>query len=78
MSTERTKIEDEIKEELQTSLSGHGLHVDNFYLSSLNPVEGNVLEPSVDEVKEEPELPKTKEEIKSGRIISGNVPEQRN
>jgi len=77
LSTERTKIEDEIKEELQQSLAGHGLHVDNFYLSSLTPIEGNVMEAVMDDAREEPKLPKTKEEIENSREISGNVPEQR-
>ncbi len=73
LSTERTKIEDEIKEELQQSLSTHGLHVDNFYLSSLTPIEGSLIEEKV----AEPEPAKTKEEIEKSRLISGNVPEQR-
>jgi len=76
LSIDRTKIEEEIKEELQTSLSAHGLHVDNFYLSSLTPVGDNVAEEKV-RVKEEVEMPKNKEEIKKKRVISGNVPEQR-
>jgi hypothetical protein len=51
--------------------------VDNFYLSSLTPIEGNVMETAMDDVREGPELPKTKEEIENSREISGNVPERR-
>lgn len=40
LSTDRSIIEDEVKRELIESLSPHGLHVDNFYLSSLTPIEG--------------------------------------
>jgi regulator of protease activity HflC (stomatin/prohibitin superfamily) len=40
LSTNRTLIEDEIKDELRASLTQHGLNVDNFYLSSLTPFEG--------------------------------------
>lgn len=77
LSIDRTKIEDEIKEELQTSLATHGLHVDNFYLSSLTPVDGKVAEEKVVKVKKEVKMPKSKEEIEESRTISGNVPKQR-
>ena len=40
LSTDRSIIEDEIKEELMDSLTQHGLNVENFYLSSLTPIEG--------------------------------------
>ncbi len=40
LSTDRSIIEDEVKQELINSLAQHGLHVDNFYLSSLTPFEG--------------------------------------
>lgn len=40
LSTDRSMIEDEVKQELRDSLATHGLHVENFYLSSLTPVEG--------------------------------------
>jgi len=40
LSTNRSIIEDEVKAELIDSLNQHGLHVDNFYLSSLTPFEG--------------------------------------
>jgi regulator of protease activity HflC (stomatin/prohibitin superfamily) len=69
LSTDRSLIEDEVKEELKTSLEQHGLDVDNFYLSSLTPLEGVV----VDDIKTlDAELPKTEEEIKGQRLISSN------
>jgi len=69
LSTDRSLIEDEVKEELRMSLEPHGLDVDNFYLSSLTPLEGM----AVDEIKtDEAELPKTEEEVRSQRIISGD------
>lgn len=40
LSTDRSIIEDEVKQELIESLAPHGLHVDNFYLSSLTPIDG--------------------------------------
>ncbi|MDD2483223.1 MAG: SPFH domain-containing protein [Candidatus Shapirobacteria bacterium] len=40
LSIDRSIIEDEVKAELIDSLSQHGLHVENFYLSSLTPFEG--------------------------------------
>jgi len=74
LSTDRSMIEDEIKQELRDSLSTHGLDVENFYLSSLTPVEGRLLEdalenrtlPAVDTLK-------TADEIKNSRLISGNM-----
>jgi regulator of protease activity HflC (stomatin/prohibitin superfamily) len=65
LSTERSQIEEEIRDELRNSLSPHGLEVDNFYLSSLTPIEGIMM----DEGKkfEEPSLGKTAEEIKKER-----------
>jgi len=66
LSIERTMIEDEVKSELRDSLSGHGLDVENFYLSSLNPVEGSVIEE--EKVIEELSMPKNAEEIKSQRL----------
>lgn len=72
LSSGRSQIEDEVKEELRESLSSHGLEVENFYLSSLTPIEGS---PVAETIKAEiPELPKSEEEIKSERMISGNVP----
>ncbi len=70
MSTDRSQIEDEIKQELKESLAQHGLNVDNIYLSSLTPIEGAVAN---DILAAGPELatPKTAEEIRSTRVISG-------
>jgi len=42
LSTDRSIIEDEIKNELQETLSSQGLHVENLYLSSLTPIESNL------------------------------------
>ena len=42
LSTDRSIIEDEIKTELQETLSSQGLHVENLYLSSLTPIESNL------------------------------------
>lgn len=68
LAGERTMIEDDIKQELRDSLSSHGLFVENFYLSSLNPVDGG----NVEEAKaiEEVVMPKNEEEIRSQRIFS--------
>lgn len=70
LSTDRSLIEDEIKQELRDSLSNHGLFVENFYLSSLTPIEGVQIGEDTDIFKNEPELLKTAEEIKKERIIS--------
>jgi len=43
LSTDRSLIEDEVARELRESLAGHGLDVENFYLSSLTPIEGGQL-----------------------------------
>jgi len=43
LSTDRSMIEDEVKQELKDSLTQHGLLVDNIYLSSLTPIEGGQL-----------------------------------
>jgi len=66
LSSSRSQIEDEIKNELRDSLSQHGLEVDNFYLSSLTPIEGNFIEgePKQDGLS----FPKTAEEIKTERM----------
>jgi len=75
LSTDRSIIEDEIKAELIESLSGHGLDVENFYLSSLTPIEGwQVTDGEIIPPKIEASYPKTAEEIKSERIFS-NPPE---
>ena len=74
MSTNRSLIEDEIKEELIESLQPHGLEVDNVYLSSLTPIEGNVVEETVKEAKKPENNPKSPDEIVNSRFISGNIP----
>jgi len=75
LSTDRSLIEEEVKQELRDSLSSHGLNVENFYLSSLTPIEGKLVED--DEVKAvEVESLKTPEVIKGERVISGNIPKQ--
>ena len=52
LSTDRSIIEDEVKQELIDSLTQHGLHVDNFYLSSLTPLEG-MQQIEANDIKEE-------------------------
>ena len=69
LSTDRSLIEDEIKQELRDSLTQHGLYVENFYLSSLTPIEAPF------NMEETAELPKEAEEIKKERLISGLQPE---
>ena len=69
LSTDRSEIEEEIKNELRESLTPHGLFVDNFYLSSLTPVDGNPTELS-DLPMIEPEPGKTAQEIIENRSIS--------
>jgi len=73
LSTDRSMIEDEVRQELRDSLTTHGLHVENFYLSSLTPVDGAaVIDNSVNQVEPQTaELLKTAEEIKNQRTISG-------
>lgn len=75
LSSDRSLIEEEVKQELRDSLAPHGLNVENFYLSSLTPVEANkVVE---EKLKENGvELAKTPEEIVNQRVISGNMPKQ--
>ncbi len=72
LSTDRSEIEEEIKNELRESLTPHGLFVDNFYLSSLTPVEGNP-----GEVVELPMLDaepgRSAQEIVENRAITGNM-----
>ncbi len=43
LSTDRSLIEEEIKQELVDSLTQHGLNVENLYLSSLTPIENGQL-----------------------------------
>lgn len=68
LSTDRSLIEDEIKQELRDSLTQHGLFVENFYLSSLTPIEAPF------NIGDSQELLKEAEEIKNERIISGLRP----
>lgn len=70
LSTDRSLIEDEIKEELRESLSGHGLGVENFYLSSLTPMEGWQVTENNTAISAEVITPKTAEEIKDQRIFN--------
>jgi len=73
LSTDRSIIEDEVREELRESLTSHGLNVENFYLSSLTPIEGWQITDG-DLPRVELNTPKTAEEIKSERIFS-SLPE---
>lgn len=50
LSTDRSIIEDEIKQELVESLTQLGLEVENFYLSSLTPIEGGQMVESPTEI----------------------------
>ena len=68
LSTDRSLIEEEIKQELRDSLTSHGLNVENFYLSSLTPMEGSPAETPVP-IEESPMGLKTPEEIKSTRLF---------
>jgi regulator of protease activity HflC (stomatin/prohibitin superfamily) len=70
LSTERSAIEEEIKNELRESLESHGLNVENFYLSSLTPIEGTIYGEPI-RPEEVLELPKDAVEIKNQRLISG-------
>ena len=76
LSTDRSIIEDEVTEELRKSLSSHGLHVENFYLSSLTPIEGwQVTDTEIflkpgEKIIENPG-PKTAEEIRDQRLFTG-------
>lgn len=76
LSTSRSIIEDEIKNELKESLSGHGLNVENFYLSSLTPIEGRLVEEPVELKPIESTGPKNEDEIRQSRLISGNIPRE--
>ena len=75
LATSRSEIEDEIKRELRESLSTHGLDVENFYLSSLTPIEGKLLEEATLPIRAEiVNEQKTEDEIRNSRVISGNIP----
>ena len=50
LSSDRSLIEDEVARELRESLAGHGLDVENFYLSSLTPIEGGQLTENTTEI----------------------------
>jgi len=56
LSSDRSLIEDEVARELKESLAGHGLDVENFYLSSLTPIEGGQLAESPTEIIQPIEL----------------------
>ena len=74
LSTDRSIIEDEIRDELRESLSGHGLDVENFYLSSLTPIEGwQITDTELPRIEPVSQL-KTAEQIKSERVFT-NQPE---
>ena len=71
LSTDRSMIEDEVRQELRDSLSPHGLFVDDFYLSSLTPIEGTPVETVAIKAEAiEPEVAKSAEEIRTHREIS--------
>jgi len=73
LSTDRSIIEDEVRDELKQSLSGHGLDVENFYLSSLTPIEGwQITDSELPRIEQVSQL-KTAEQIKSERLF--NQPE---
>ncbi len=76
LSTDRSLIEEEVTNELRESLSGHGLNVENFYLSSLTPIEGwQITDGDLPKAMEvEVIQPKTAEQIKSERLFT-NQPE---
>ena len=71
LSTDRSLIEDEIKQELRESLSPHGLEVDNVYLSSLTPVEGLYFS-DTEPVSKGPDFQKTAEEILNQRDFTSS------
>ncbi|HEX8924006.1 MAG TPA: SPFH domain-containing protein [Patescibacteria group bacterium] len=75
LSIDRSNIEEEVRKELVDSLTAHGLLVENFYLSSLTPLEGVPMGEPI-RVEAEVETLKTAEEIKEQRTISGNMPRQ--
>jgi regulator of protease activity HflC (stomatin/prohibitin superfamily) len=72
LSTDRSIIEDEVKQELRDSLTGHGLNVESFYLSSLTPIEGSSMD-GMAIVEEQPQGLKTSEEIKSTRLFDSTT-----
>lgn len=72
LSTNRSQIEEEIKEELRESLSSHGLDVENFYLSSLTPIEGMPIENGKSNPPEENGL-RSPDEVKSQRLYTADL-----
>ncbi len=64
LSTNRSLIEDEIKSELRESLTPNGLFAENFYLSSLTPIE------SPYELNDSPEFLESVDEIKKEHLTS--------
>ena len=75
LSTNRSAIEDEIKQELRDSLTSHGLNVENFYLSSLTPVDGKMDLDEVKAIEVVAETVKMPDEVASQRF-NGNIPRQ--
>lgn len=75
LSTERSMIEDEIKQELRDSLTTHGLNVENFYLSSLNPVDGKMIPEEV-KALDLGEPIKPDDGVGGSRVIAGNMMKQ--
>ena len=74
LSTDRSLIEEEVATELRETLSGHGLNVENFYLSSLTPIEGwQITDGDLPRIEPATQM-KTAEQIRSERIYS-NPPE---
>jgi len=70
LSTDRSLIEEEVASELKESLSGHGLEVENFYLSSLTPIEGwQVTDSDLPRIEPVSQM-KTAEQIKNERVFS--------
>lgn len=69
LTTNRSLIEEEVTEELRESLTPHGLNVENFYLSSLTPIESWQAMDNETLPSESINL-KTAEQIKSERLFS--------
>jgi regulator of protease activity HflC (stomatin/prohibitin superfamily) len=67
LSSERSLIENEIRTELTETLAGHGLDVDNVYLSSLTPV-NNYMPEEKTNTFEKTYAPKTAEEMNNERV----------
>ncbi len=70
LSTDRSLIEEEVVKELRESLTGHGLDVENFYLSSLTPIEGwQITDEDLPRIEPVSQM-KTAEQIRSERNFS--------